>query len=90
MMEAECYRKLSLLQRGSKVILIPMNLARGDLFTTVGVPCSNENESPFEIRDPTEGLFEDFDGNSIKMRTPNYYSFKVSISEIKDLKVLSN
>lgn len=82
-------QKLSRMQKGSKVAIIPLSVDYGDDITAIGVPGSFSNESPVELKDPFEAYLEDFDGEVLRLRTPIHYCLKVSIADIKDIMVLS-
>ena len=82
-------RKISGMQKGSKVAIIPLSVDYGDDITAIGVPGSFSLENPVELKDPFEAFLEDFDGEVLKLRTPIHYCLKVSIADIKDIMVLS-
>ena len=82
-------QKLSRMQKGSKVAIIPLSVDYGDDITAIGVPGSFSNENPVELKDPFEAYLEDFDGEVLRLRTPIHYCLKVSIADIKDIMVLS-
>ena len=82
-------QKISGMQKGSKVAIIPLSADYGDSITAIGVPGSLSPENPVELKDPFEAFLEDFDGEVLRLRTPNHYCLKVSIADIKDITLLS-
>ena len=89
MSENSVQRKINNVQKGCRIIVIPKGKQWGDNLTLIGYPCAEESEAPFEIREPFEAVFEDFDGGRLKLRTPRYYCFTVSIEEVKNIQILN-
>lgn len=77
------------IQKGSRIMITPLNKASGDRITATAYPCIDVPENPFEVRDQFEAVFEDFDGEKLKVRTPRYYCLVIFIKEIRDIRVLS-
>ena len=88
MSEIIAQAKIDQVPKGCRILVVPMNQHAGDRATTIGYPCTEEPESPFEIRAPFEAVFEDFDGERIKVRTPRFYCLAIHVEEIKEIRKL--
>ena len=88
MAELQALSKMAHVQKGSRILVVPMSKHSGDRITATATPCTDEPEAPFEIREPFEAVFEDFDGEKLKVRTPRFYCLIVMIREIKDVRLL--
>lgn len=81
--------RINHVQKGSRILVIPMSKLSGDRVTLLGYPCADGPGEPFEIRESFEAVFEDFDGENLRVWTPRFYCLRISLEEIKDIRILA-
>lgn len=77
--------KLSGVCKGTRLHIIPLSTDKGDEYTAVGRHCTGFGESVVLLSEPFSAQLEDFDGETLLVRTDFYYRLKVPISNLKNL-----
>lgn len=71
------------MQKGTKLLIVPLSAEYGDDVTALGINCTFCGESYVELNEPFQGFLEDFDGEVLRIRTEHYYNLKVSVADVK-------
>lgn len=81
--------KVSGISKGTGVYIIPLSSSYGDDITAVGRNCASLSDSFTLLEEPFYGSLEEFDGDTLTLRTDFCYKLAVSIAELKDVIVSS-
>ncbi len=73
------------MQKGAMLCVTPLSINYGDEITAIGTNCTFCGESFVELSEPFEGYLEDYDGETIRMRTDRYYNLKFSVADVKSV-----
>ena len=77
------------MQKGTKLLVVPLSVNNGDDITAIGTNCSFLGESFVELNEPFQGYLEEFDGETLRIRNEQYCNLKVSVADIKSAMELS-
>ncbi len=71
--------------KGTKVHIVPLSTAYGDEVTAMGMSLTGFGESIVMLSEPFVAHFEDFDGETLLLRSDFCYRLKLSIYDVKNL-----
>ncbi len=72
------------MQKGTRLRIVPLSAAYGDDITALGINSTFSGDAYVELNEPFNGFLEEFDGETVRMRTDQYYNLKVSVADIKN------
>ena len=78
-------RHMEGLQKGVRLHVVPLSITHGDEITAIGINSTFSGESFVELNEPFQGNLEDFDGETVRMRTDQYYNLKFSVADVKSI-----
>ena len=76
-------RHIGGMQRGTKLLVVPLSVNYGDDITAIGTCCSFLGERLVELHEPFQGFLEEFDGETIRIRNEQFGNLKVSVADLK-------
>lgn len=83
--ESELRAKIAKINKGTKIAVVPVSTEFGDEITAIGLPCAPYERATIELPEPFYASLEEFDGDTLWLRTKSYYCIKVAIADIRDV-----